>query len=177
MSHRSLVLSLALLAPAPLLAQGNPQAPVEACTAAAPPQRVSASFNTAADMIRVPLCGGWKYIAETDRGNQNIRLDIQPLTAGVQKPMIREGMMGADTQGGRSWVLDVKTSGVFQVALFGVQGGIPVTLTITPRVDMSKQNAEKAAKDSAKAAEKAAKDSAKAAEKARKAAEKAGQGS
>jgi hypothetical protein len=58
-----------------------------------------------------------------------------------------------------------------------VQGGIPVTLTITPRVDMSKQNAEKAAKDSAKAAEKAAKDSAKAAEKARKAAEKAGQGS
>jgi hypothetical protein len=174
MVRRTLVLALLACAPLTLAAQGNPiEVPEGACTDAAPPQGFRASFSSSADNVRVLLCGGVKYLAETNRGGP-IRLELRPLTAGVQQPQIREGMMGADVQGGRSWVIDVGTSGIFEIRVAGAGGGIPVDLTVTPRVDKSK---EKAAKDQEKAAKKAAEEQEKAAKKAaeeqRKAEEKA----
>ena len=170
MLRSTLVLVLLASAPLTLVAQGNPTAvPEGACTDAAPPQGFRASFGSSADNVRVLLCGGVKYLAETDRGGQ-IRLELRPLTAGVQQPQIREGMMGSDIQGGRSWVLDVGTTGIFEIRVVGVGGGIPVNLTVTPRVDKSK---EKSAEEQEKAAKKAAEEQRKAEEKAAKEAEKA----
>jgi hypothetical protein len=170
MVRSTLVLALLACAPLTLAAQGNPtEVPAGACTDAAPPQGFRASFSSSADNVRVLLCGGVKYLAETNRGGQ-IRLELRPLTAGVQQPQIREGMMGSDIQGGASWVLDVGTTGIFEIRVAGAGGGIPVDLTVTPRVDKSK---EKAAKEQEKAAKKAAEEQRKAEEKAAKEAEKA----
>jgi len=129
-----------------------------------------------------------KYLAETNRGG-NFRLNLRALTAGVQAPVVREGMMGTGVEGGKSWVIDVGTTGIFEIRVEGAGGGIPVDLTLTPRVDNSKdkakkdaeKQAKKAQEDSAKAAKKMAEEAKKAEEKARKDAEKkakeAGQGS
>jgi hypothetical protein len=89
-------------------------------------------------------------------------------------------MMGPQIDGGKSYIIDVGTTGIFEIQVDGNYGGIPVDLTVTPRIDRSREKAaqdsakaaERAARDSAKAAERAAKDSAKAAERARKEAEK-----
>ena len=177
MIRTTLVLSLLAAVPMSLAAQDNvTDIPADAC---ASPQGGRASFSSPADAIRLVLCGGVKYLAETNRAG-NINLQLRSLTAGVQQPQIREGMMGGSIEGGRSWVIDVATTGVFEIRVAGAGGGIPVDLTITPRVDKSKEkaqkDAEKAAKkareDSVKAAKKAAEEQKKAEEKARKEAEK-----
>jgi hypothetical protein len=180
MLRPAFLLSVLACAPLTLAAQGNPMdVPAGACSETSPPQGGRASFSSSADNIRIVLCGGVKYLAETNRGG-NFRLDLRALTPGVQAPMIREGMMGGGIEGGKSWVIDVGTTGIFEIRVVGVGGGIPVDLTLTPRVDKSKEkaqkDAEKAAKkaqeDSAKAAKKAADEAKKAEEKARKEAEK-----
>jgi len=174
MFRRIFVLALLASAPLPLAAQGNPlEVPAGACTDASPPQGFRASFNSSADNVRVLLCGGVKYLAETNRAGAQ-RLQLRPVSAGVQMPQIREGMMGPQIEGGRSWIIDVGTTGIFDIQVQGSYGGIPVDLTVTPRIDRSK---EKAAKDQEKAAKKAAEEQEKAAKKAadeqRKAEEKA----
>jgi hypothetical protein len=181
MSRRVLAFSLLACAPVPLAAQGNPlEVPAGACTEASPPQGFRASFNSSADNVRVLLCGGVKYLAETNRAGAQ-RLQLRPVSGGVQSPQIREGMMGPQIEGGRSWIIDVGTTGIFDVQVQGSYGGIPVDLTVTPRVDNSRQKAQKeqekaarkAQEDSAKAAKKAADEQRKAEEKAAKEAEKA----
>lgn len=170
MLRRIVALSLLAGAPLPLAAQGNPlEVPAGACTEAAPPQAFRASFNSSADNVRVLLCGGVKYLAETNRAGAQ-RLQLRPVTPGVQMPQIREGMMGPQIDGGRSWIIDVGTTGIFDILVQGSYGGVPVDLTVTPRVDKSK---EKAAKEQEKAAKKAAEEQKKAEEKAAKEAEKA----
>ena len=167
---RKLLLLPLLLAPAPLVAQGNVnEVPAGACTPANPPQGGRASFSTSADNVRILLCGGVKYLFTSNRGG-SIRLELRPLTPGVQMPQLREGMMGTGVEGGRSWVVDVGTTGIFEVRVQGLGGGIPVDLMIEPRIDNS---ADKAAKDSVKKAEKAAKEREKAAKDSVKKAEKA----
>jgi hypothetical protein len=164
MFRHALVFCALTLVPAALVAQEQQ----EYCTPSAPPQAYRFTVTSPADLMRLPLCGGVKYLAETNRSG--LRLEFRPLTAGTSVPFVREGMMGTDVQGGQSFIVDVSQTGIFELRVNGVQGGVPVDVTFTPRVDNSK---EKAAKDAQKAAEKAAKDSAKAAEKARKEAEKA----
>ena len=166
-----LAATVLVAAPAALLAQQPAEG--EYCTDAAPPQAMRMTFTGPADLVRVPLCGGVKYIAETSLGGSSLQLRFRPLVPGTPVPMVREGMMGSDVQGGRNWVVDVKTTGIFEVRVDGIRG-IPVDVTFTPRVDRSKeQAAEKARKDQEKAAEKARKEQEKAAEKARKEQEKA----
>jgi hypothetical protein len=181
MLRRIFALSLLVAAPLPLAAQGNPlEVPAGACTDASPPQGFRASFNSSADNVRVLLCGGVRYLAETNRAGAQQRIRLRAVSGGVQPPQVREGMMGPQIDGGKSYIIDVGTTGIFEVQVEGNYGGIPVDLTVTPRIDRSREKAakdsvkaaEKAAKDSVKAAEKAAKDSAKAAERARKEAEK-----
>jgi hypothetical protein len=170
MRRRILALSLLACAPLPLAAQGNPlEVPAGACTDASPPQGFRASFNSSADNVRVLLCGGVKYLAETNRAGAQ-RLRLRSVAGGVQAPQVREGMMGPQIDGGKSWIIDVGTTGIFEIQVEGSYGGIPVDLTVTPRVDKSK---EKAAKEQEKAAKKAAEEQRKAEEKAAKEAEKA----
>jgi hypothetical protein len=163
--RRSLLVAALLLGAAPLAAQEQQ----EFCTAAKPPERIRFTVTGPADLIRLPLCGGVKYLAETDRGS-GMRLDFRPLTPGTAAPFVREGLMGPSVQGGLTWIVDVAATGIYELRILGLQGGLPVDVTFSPRVDKSK---ERAAQDSAKAAEKARKDAEKAAEKARKEAEKA----
>lgn len=183
MIRPTLVLSLLALAPASLAAQGF-DVPAGACSESSPAQGGRASFSSQADNIRIVLCGGVKYLAETNRGG-NFRLDLRPLTPGVQNPQIREGMMGPGIEGGRSWVIDVGATGIYEIRVIGAGGGMPVDLTITPRQDnrqkQAADSAKKAQEKAKKEAEKAEKERKKAEEKARKDAEKqakeAGQGS
>lgn len=164
MLRRIIALSLLAGAPLPLAAQGNPlEVPAGACTDASPPQGFRASFNSSADNVRVLLCGGVRYLAETNRAGAQQRLRLRAVSGGVQAPQVREGMMGPQIDGGKSYIIDVGTTGIFEIQVEGNYGGIPVDLTVTPRIDRSR---EKAAQDSAKAAERAARDSAKAAERA-----------
>ena len=117
---RKLLLLPLLLAPAPLMAQGNVnEVPAGACTPANPPQGGRASFSTSADNVRILLCGGVKYLFTSNRGG-SIRLELRPLTPGVQMPQLREGMMGTGVEGGRSWVVDVGTTGIFEVRVLGL---------------------------------------------------------
>ncbi|HEX5635156.1 MAG TPA: hypothetical protein VFX50_18055 [Gemmatimonadales bacterium] len=171
MFRHALTLCALALVPASLAAQEQQ----EYCTASAPPQAFRFTVTSPADLMRLPLCGGVKYLAETNRGG--LRLEFRPLTAGTSVPFVREGMMGTDVQGGQSFIVDVSQTGIFELRVLGVQGGVPVDVSFTPRVDKSKdkaaKDAEKAAKDSAKAAEKARKEAEKADKKAREEAEKA----